>query len=386
GAYPVPLDGIVGALVLGCIAIRRRSYFPILALMSFALFAAGFAAIKLVPTFALMRTHPRPWESADANTVAMMLRFLFARDQGIYPEGTWGIEGSWEYGAYIGVIAAALAIVGVARSPRRALPWVVVCVFCFAVAMGKAGLEFPWIWLHRLPLMSAERVPSRFLIGVVLGVAILAASGAELVQQGFGRFCPRVVLLLLVAMLVDFWSVSAPTLIHAVDGKLEVVPLSPEFRQIFQLAPDRTYPLALANYGSAVCFNIQEFPTAVVGYNVGRGYPGEQYLKTPGSLTRLKWSPNELSYEVDVAIPSAVIVNQNYDSGWRVVEGRGRVYRSGNLLAIEVPAGRQRLTIRNRDPYLPIGAAVSALTLLMALWLMRLERRRHRVAQPSVAV
>ena len=375
GVYGIPQAFLFVAILVAWRAATERSLFALESLAVFAAFSIGFGAVKLIPAYEVMRMHPRPIDSIDANTILMNLRFLFSRDQNVYPEGVWGPEGSWEYGTYVGIPAAILAPIGIAKSPRKAVPWVIAAVFFFALAMGQAS--YAWDWLHQLPIMSDERAPSRFLIPFMISLAPLAAAGADLVRQRLQSAGGIVVGTVLALMVADFWVVSVPALVHIVDGRIGVLTPSRVFHQ--QFIGGDTLPAAMANRGLLFpCYDDTDFETAAIPSG-DRYYKGEQYLVGHGSITLLNWTPDEITYQVNLPAPTKAILNQNFDRGWRMVEGSGAVTRSGVLLALELPAGDQRVTIRYRDPYLTVGATGSLLALLAALAVAGLARRRHAI-------
>ena len=85
-----------------------------------------------------------------------------------------------------------------------------------------------------------------------------------------------------------------------------------------------------------------------------------------------------------------MIVNQNYDQSWRLARGTGQVFDFGvlppgkipglpgfpGLLAVQVPAGHQRMELRYRPASVIAGTAIAVITLLVSLALWFVERRR----------
>src|SRR5208282_1478057 len=99
------------------------------------------------------------------------------------------------------------------------------------------------------------------------------------------------------------------------------------------------------------------YPTAVRGYNQP-DYYGEQYLLDTGTLTLSDWTPDALSYDVDTPVPNVLVVNQNYDPSWRIVEGAGDVFSEGGLIAVRIPAGKQHIRLAYRSYPFLIGAVI----------------------------
>ena len=92
--------------------------------------------------------------------------------------------------------------------------------------------------------------------------------------------------------------------------------------------------------------------------------PQEEYPEDPKKATvkRLSWTPNTITLEVDAKEPATIFVNQNYAKEWRA--NVGTVKSVQNLLAIDVPAGKNVLRLEYRDRALTACLMVSLVTLL----------------------
>ncbi len=99
-------------------------------------------------------------------------------------------EAAYGGGRYIGVSALLLALIGLVRAPRRALPWLLVALFGVVFAMGSfltdggelvlwngARLRLPHVWLNRLLGYIAEPLnfPVRFLAMTSVALAAMGA-------------------------------------------------------------------------------------------------------------------------------------------------------------------------------------------------------------------
>jgi len=125
-------------------------------------------------------------------------------------------------------------------------------------------------------------------------------------------------------------------------------------------------------------------PSTATGSNQSV-YRGEQYLTGRGAIHLILWTPNLIEYEVDAPSATTIIVNQNYDAGWRVIEGRGRLAETGGLLAIVLASGHQRLEIAYRGHTAVMGVAISmiALVALIAVLVYELKGARSASAAPQ---
>jgi hypothetical protein len=373
--YQASFAVLLLAAVLFPAAIVRRERWPFAVVATTLAFAIGFAAVKLVPTFALMAQHPRFTSLREIVSWRDVITALFARKQDFNSPGTFDYK-FFEAGAYLSPFFLALAIVGAATRPRQTWPWLMAGLLMIVLAMGNFAPYAPWPLLHRLPLFSSERVAIRLLVPFIFCVGVLAAYGV----QFFDRTRPSRIRLtaaaLFLAGAVDVFVIGPPTLANIDTGLEPQVPASAVFKQ-FGNPNNPAFNRAmlsfnLANFGIANCYEYTEIRTTALGYNES-GYQGEQHLIGPGSLRMRRWTPNALTYEVATPEANLLVINQNYDRGWRLTRGAGRVVERGGLLAIELPRGRQQLKVVNFGAGLITG---SLLTLVTAVGFALLWRSR----------
>jgi hypothetical protein len=354
-------------------AAMRRDRYSLLVLGTVTGFAASFAAIKLVPAYAFVAQHPRPGylEYFPIRDLAIA---LFDRNQYYRRPGLTHYN-FWESGAYLSPCFLTLAIAGAVLRWRPAWRWMVAAAMMLALAMGNFSPYAPWTLLHQMPPFSSERIAIRLLIPFVLCTGVVAAYGVDALE----RFRPpwsRVLAALLVAAgTIDSLLVGPPNL-AAVETALEQpMPVQPVFRQFRALEPgsrSRMLRISAANMGITNCYEYTDLPTSVAGYNES-GYEGEQHLLGPGALELQQWTPNALSYEVNLAAPTTLVINQNYDRGWRMTRGSGQVVSYHRLLAVELPAGTQEVTVRNVGDGLITGFIITLLAAIGAAILWRSE-------------
>ncbi len=96
----------------------------------------------------------------ESNSVATLLEAIFSRNQ--YWDHPQAPPGGlfMSSGAYLSLIAAAMATIGLLGATRRALPWLTCTIFLFLLAMGSPKPWFPWALLRHLPVYSSMRIPS----------------------------------------------------------------------------------------------------------------------------------------------------------------------------------------------------------------------------------
>ena len=85
-------------------------------------------------------------------------------------------------------------------------------------------------------------------------------------------------------------------------------------------------------------------------------------------MKRLEWTPNRINLEVDAKEPTTVLVNQNWAREWRA--SVGTVRSEEQLLAVDVPAGKNVVVLEYKDRFLDVCLLVSLLSLLGIAFVM----------------
>src|SRR5579875_812939 len=376
GVYQVTQAVMLALLIVCWMAIAGRSWRPLLGIAVMFVFAAGFGAIKLLPSWRMMRLHPRPVQDIESSSITILLQGLFTRHQ-FYDRQRIEAWGFWELGAYLGPAGAALALLGLAGAPRRWFAWFLAALVFFVLALGGVRPWFPWPLLHHLPIFSWERMPERFLILFILAASVMAGLGSDFLARLYKPWGAAAALLLLLAAVADAWMVSRPNMDAPVAGQVATVATSPQFVQDYE-DPWSMMNLALASRGALHCNEELDFHeaanTRVIAANQP-GYRGEYYLSGPGSLDQVRWTPDELRHDVATRAANVLVINQNYDANWRLVRGRGEVISYGGLLAVRVPSGTQRVWLDYKSNWFRLGAAISLLTCIAAAAVWRREQR-----------
>jgi hypothetical protein len=367
GPYPFTITLTALALVIAATVVTSRSGRPIAVLLAIVLFAVGFSAAKLFPAAVVAAQHPRFPSDTQFNTLDVLRTALFSPNQGPLqgsPNG-WGF---WELGAYIGPFFIP-AIVGVFYT-RRAAVWIFAAIMLLWLARGDAG----WLWpiVHRLPIFDSLRMPSRFLIPLVLMVGVVAGFGLQwLCALDWHLAGLAAALVILVGSTVNTMLVGIPLMGQLINFLQHPGPPSAAFTQI-GFGPDNNKQLiaALENHGVVHCYAYTKWPTTVAAYDEP-GYRGEQYLLGRGSVMLQRWSPNALTYRVDLPAPGVLVINQNYDSSWRLRLGAGKVFAHDGRLAVQLAAGTQEIKLWYMGLRATIGFLVSIATLAVAILVWR---------------
>ncbi|MES1172531.1 MAG: DUF6541 family protein [Bacteroidota bacterium] len=386
GGYTYPYSALclgTYGLMVG-LAQRRplRALGTIAAMVSLSL---GVAAVRLLPILDFVKNHPRIPMDRDRTSPLEWLEIYAVHHR---TRAVRGHDYVWpEYGNYLGPIAVALALAGVAvviARRRRQWPLAAAMLLFLLYQIGNVpGL--PWWLTKHLPIFRYMRVPSRFTILVGLfacallglavnhGTAVLAALRAR--RPALGRALTVAAALVLAVSLVDVLAFNTEQWLPTMTAPAPRDPVSPRFKQMTG-SKYRMYAYPRSNQGTISCF--EESPLDI-SPRLRSDLPADEYLADPsaGTLRRVHWSPNRIVVEATLTRPGTVVVNQNWNEHWRVEGGRNS--NVGGLLGAALPAGVHVVTFR----YLPrpflIGLAITAASLLLAAlawWRLGLPRAR----------
>ncbi len=193
------------------------------------LIAAGLAAAQLVPMAELGRLSERGQGVSYAfatshalpphNLLTALWPFLFVAPGGF----DWGLTTRWETAFYVGQVPLGLALVAVVvRRDRWVLFWGTMALVSLWVALGSyAPLNLHYL-VYSLPPFAPFRVPARFLQLTDLALAVLAATGFDLLRRA-----PAV------SLRAGIWTFAAPVLLLILLGwaTVALVTLAPAMAQ-----------------------------------------------------------------------------------------------------------------------------------------------------------
>ncbi|MGO9606902.1 MAG: hypothetical protein ACLQAT_26515 [Candidatus Binataceae bacterium] len=371
GNYTFLYAGIIVAILAVFFSISKFSPRPFLIGTTLGIFAIAFAAMKIIPAWEMLAVNPRPTFGPEYDDFRMMMVYIFSRNQDLYRVGA-SVFLFAEYGAYLSPAFAALAIAGVAGARLKAIPWLAGAVVFFLLAEGDSGPHSALMALRHLPMSHQIDLPARFIIGFSFCVGVLAALGADFLCRTRWRWGLSVAMVLAAIGLVDSWMVGPPNLRYLFHNPVVSMTPVPEFRQYFVPNPDNQTQIALANMGSVNCqgYGYCSVLSTARGVN-DIGYRAEYYLLGKGSVAQIRWTPNLLTYDIDVPAPTVLVINQNYYPGWRIAEGEGSFTTEGTLLGIAIPAGHQRVTLMYRPRFLMLAFSITLIAAVAAvvLWL-----------------
>jgi hypothetical protein len=385
GLHIVPIAILAVAVFSAWVAAAERSWRPLVLAVVLGVSGAAYAAPKLVPV-SLFVAGDRFWDARDQPdhpdraTPAMMLRAYVDPSQSTDSRfSAVQRHGWWEYGNYIGTLAACLIAVSIVwllmyppvdRGLRgRALA--LTSLLFLVLSAGEFSAFAPATLLQRVPLFSSFRIPSRYAIGFLLFGTLSAGLGLRTLVDGMVWTRTRRIAATIVCgiALVQLMAVNRA---HFRDV-FSLPPLDHGFRvlngsgTLVRDAPVNPYtpnaPMLRALMSDQAVMWCYE------GLQLTHGADLERPLVWPQGQARISsvaFTPNRVEFSViGGADRSKVFLNQNYAPGWRSSAGPVRLDpQAGGRMYVELAPGQ---TGRFAFSFFPPGLAFGGVLLLVAI-------------------
>jgi hypothetical protein len=404
--YPLPHTALLLVVYAASLALLFRRLAPLKTLGLVGLTAIGLSAPKLLPMIANMQRFPRLVESTEYMGLQALVPALVARGQDLgsrpAPIPQWGWH---EYGMYIGWIPVlALLVLSTRQQQSRQRALRGAAILAFFLGLGHFHEYAPWTLLHELPVFSSHHVPTRWLYPALLLFAIVAAATGEswLERLGRGRRVAEVAALAVVAFVaLDISAESFRPMRRAFWMEMPEVSRAPEYRQYRRVPSELKYrrpdyappalPAMFAGVGVIDCTlqpalnvwapkrpNGRPFGMGAIGADEA-GYRGEAFLASGSGKAQItQFSPNKVHVKVSDARPGdLLVVNQNFDPGWRV--NGERAIDHGDRIAIRISEPNAELTFRYRPPFLIVSLLLCAATIAL-VWFYWKRKAGRRVS------
>jgi hypothetical protein len=225
--------------------------------------------------------------------------------------------------------------------------------------------------LHELPIFRSLRVPSRYFYPATVFLALLAATGLTAIGRTRLRFL-QIAIVAFVAL--DVLYANGPRLQQGAGPSVPLAPASRSFHQEAR-ADYRELPFfPQRGIGSPICYGGFDWP---VSRALWSGDVPQQRIDPPaaGEAKLVRWSPSELRFRTALTAPARLVVNQNFDPGWRA--SQGTIRSLAGLLAVDLGAGGHEVTLTHRPEGLAAGLALTLLGVALSLVALRSVARRR---------
>ena len=275
----------------------------------------------------------------------------------------WGGSGLWEYWSYAGMVAGLVALASIrVRARWRQLARGFIIAGLILAWRGPWGSLLEWVSPY-LPIAPSVRVYSRFLVLVVLGIALLAGGGlATLRQHATTRGLFWAPTLLVIAMAADYYIV-----------------VQPIWSRVFSLRPDEAYadwglslrdppysvvrsaPFTLESGNAGGEFNSRMLPLLMGGAVVGNAYAtlngvpwmergdGKVVESLPEDAYQL--TNHNLEFWGDFTPGQEIAINLHFvEAYWKVDDRKvARIYDDDGMIRLQIlePCHHVRITMRS---------------------------------------
>lgn len=377
GIYPLVHGVLFAGVWCGVRALRGRTLRPLIALAGVTMASLLLSAYVLVPSAVHMASNPRGTVSPETVPVKALFTMLLSTDFDWarpfrFDEQIWGYH---EYAAYVGPVflIALFACLARIRKQRAIVGWLTGGLVFLGWVLGDFAPFSPWTLGHHLPVLGSMRASGRAIMPMLFCFSMAIA-----LAIGTWRFAPYLVL----ALALNLAWVTP----RALDNVF-VLPVKAEreatftqraevqhFRLVAKENLSRMTEDVLSNRGAVRCYEPTRFER---GATQRFPHAGEVWLAPAQGQARTHlWSPNRLEIDVSGALTSsAVLVNQNYHSGWVRQDGAPVVAKE-RIIATPVPAGDGRIVLRFDAPLFKGLCALSLVSLLLLLLAVKREQPR----------
>ncbi|MFN0208048.1 MAG: hypothetical protein ACKVS6_17215 [Planctomycetota bacterium] len=423
GAYILAISVVTITFWTLIATVVSRNFRSLFALVCCGLWGVGLSAVKLIPAIQLMAAHPRKIEDISGYSLCGLLYSLFGRGQSEDPYPFSGDSWFWnaivydhdENYMYVGLIAAVLFIAGVVKDAKKVTAFLAVMIVSLLFMAGNAVPYSLWTVLHDLPILSSMRVAQRFRIPFLLNFAIVAGFGLNWICLKWKWFS----MLLVAVIFADLLWVNGSVFSHAfpfapvqwrTPGEFRQIsdsvfydtkgiitePRSPEsYRPVFS----GLMPPLLSNVGvlhawesALLVSNNTPEPTDVLAYSDKR-YRGEVYIvHGSGRADIMNWSPNFVRVRYVTEQDAILILNQNFDSGWkcsntsqvvrwspRVESGEVNDHHMGGLIGFPIERGSGELLLYYSPQSFWSGLVISTISIgALLIYLLRFRMKVWR--------
>lgn len=364
-----------GAFAFLILLVSRKKE-ALLATAAAGLWAVGFSGVKLIPTLLWLRQFPDDSYAGSTFT----LRYLFELFFGRHLHGSYvlpsQLSGWHEYGTFIGFTVFMFWLLALSRWKQSKLIRGLTIGALLALVASGVG---PW-WdefFEYASFLPRSNI-SRIILFTLLAGSIQAAIGFELLQRKM-RQHSLMPLLFVGIMLLELTTLAYPLAEQAFTIPPVIPPPSPApyplaFTQETYntkhggFETPRAYALTQAGYGTfSFCSvigpksSVATIQEGVVPSYVSRGSQTQTRI--------LSWSPNEVTVEYEGNEASAIRINSNYASGWRI--NGAPATEHGGRVAAAVSGGSGIVQFSYRSPGFFPGLVISMLTVALAISVLR---------------
>ena len=383
------------------LSVEKLAWRPVLTFCMVNLTVIGLTAPKLFPMLELLVNHPRVKDVGYSVTWDQFLANFIERNSSL---------GMLERNSYVGIMVVVLYLCSLVMV-RNYAALKATSLGMLLISLGNFAVYSPWALLHGLPLFRNFQVPERSLIVFVFSSALLVGLYLGNWVDSKNKVIAYIVGGIVLLIGVDLFSLGYEIFgevykpinvsVFRFNGPMtlgrpaELYRVSPgqgaklwssdlsfhrPFRQISVPDLERfahggwsdQYLPLLRNEGVVDAYE----PIPINRHarsSTDPAYKGEFYLAGMGKVVQPEWSPNKMTYRVELPSGSRLVINQNYWPGWSST--CGVVVNHEGLLAVDLHPGTYYVTVSYLPRTFLIGVGVMGITLTGILFLLFKKNR-----------
>lgn len=394
---------ILPLLILQAISefLGSRKPITLILLGSILVLFFGLSAVKLLPSLELMSRYPRMISEYSGYSLKGLTLALLSKNQNLEDIEKWqpGKRGFWEgitygmdeNGMYVGIIPLVLFILGLWLNAKKRWQLTVIFLIFLWLSFGeRIPLSF-WQSLKPIFPFDSFRVAQRFRFIFMVPLSIFAGLGLEALTKYSKKLTKKFSLLACIPTLVVIIVIYDLVKVNSLpfEEAFSIPPIETSRKQEFiqtcnldfydkngfisgrtnppiRAAWSSEYPTFLSNQGIVEgCYEAIPVSRNAVCIDQ-KNYKGEIFLENAVGNVKLKyWSPNKITVKTSVLSEGSLVVNQNYDPGWKIKKPTGKEVKSlGGLLSTDVFPEDEEIVFYYFPLSFIIGGTISLASLL----------------------
>lgn len=291
------------------------------------LWSLGFAALKLIPVLLWLRQFPDTAYASSTFTLPYLHKILLSRHlhgSEVLPNQDSGWH---EYGAYIGLVMVALAILGATRLRQRVIRGLLITTIAALLLSSTGPILKPLF--DTAPFLPRSNI-SRFILLAIIPMSLLAGFGLVRLRK-IKRLGLPIAYLLIAFAAVDLMTLAnalslqaftVPAVVPAiapVTPPLEFTARTYDFEAPNREKYTRSYAAVLAGYG-ALNYCSPLGPEPMVRTIHDEGSHGLLQFSEPQAarVEQFTWSPNTIHVTGTATAKTDLTINTNFANGWKI--------------------------------------------------------------------
>ena len=387
GIYLLSYTGLVFLIM---IVLAGKSRLALKTTIISTLWALAITAVKLVPTLFWLKQYPDESYANSTYTLSWITDIFFGRHLHGADIIFQQTSGWHEYGAYIGLGIAALAVIGAITARKKRIVQGLIIGTIIAVLLSSTGPALKNTF-DQMPFIPRSNI-SRIIIFAVMSLSLLAGFGIDYLKR---LFKSKLIITLIIGIVaIELFSLSYPLseqafVLQPVYPLVKPAPSPIAFttqrfdEQGQETRTTRTYAAAKAGYGVFAYCTVLGPPSAVrTIYDEGNNTAFNVHPKKELTNTAMRfWSPNKIIIDTNSSQAIRVELNTNYAKGW-YANNKPAGEKAGRVSA-DLPPNTNRVIFTYRPPGLYIGLPITIIAIISIAYTLDNQRRKNQNSTSS---